>query len=206
MSTPYEASANALCTVAEAKLYLRIPVANVNEDEFLAQIIDSCTARIERALGDRRIKADDYTEDRDGTGTKFLLLRQYPIISVTAVYLDQLRNFGETNRVADGIIIPSDEPGKLTFGPGVPLTTGLALATFPKGTRNVRIVYRAGYETIPDDLRLACQKFVAVEFNRSREGADGVLSETFGGRTISWINGVPEDIVQLLRPFQRLAV
>lgn len=206
MTTPVESGEYAHCTVAEAKLYLRIPSGDTSEDEFLADVINSCTARIEKSLGQRQIKARDYVEDYDGRGTKILLLRQFPIISVSAVYIDSLRAFEETSRVDADVIISSDEPGKITFGPGVPTTGGVAAAVFPYGTRNIRVLYRAGFEVIPDDLRLACQKFTAVEFNRSREGADGVLSESFGGRTISWINGVPEDIEHLIRNYRRLMI
>ena len=193
--------AEALVTLAEAKSYLRIDGSS--EDTLLETLINGSTHQLETYTG-RKLKSRTYTaEDYDGTGTPELILREYPVSSVASVNMDRLRQFGAGTAVSLELLTVSGDEGRLTFTPGY-VSSGLGIARFLTGTKVVRITYTAGYATVPDDLKLACLKVVAIHFAHSREGADGVVSESIGGRSIVWVDGLPKTVTDMLMHYRRL--
>ena len=192
----------ALTTLADVRLYLRFKSGFTSDDALVEKLIDRATGQIERHTA-RKLKARALTEFYDGTGTKVLILREKPAVSVEEVNLDPIRNFGTTTIISPELVILSVEEGTITVGPGIPVTLGIATAVFAFGTKNIRVKYTAGFDPIPDDLEFACVKVVAAHYWRSREGADGVVSEATGGRSVTWINGLPTDVIEMLKNFKR---
>lgn len=191
---------NALATLADVKLYLRIAVADVSEDAFLDRLIDMSTGQIEKYTRRKLKERVGLTEFYDGTGTSHLILREFPITGLTSVNIDPLQTFGTATEIdVTQFIVRSDKEGRISISP-IGSTTS---ARFPGGVKNVKVVYNAGFATIPDELALAAIKLVAVHFAKAREGADGVAAESLGGRAVTWIDGLPADIVDMLREFRR---
>lgn len=192
----------ALCSLADAKAYLRIPGSA--EDDYLTILINTATERIE-GFTDRKLKKrTGLTEFLDGTGTPDIILNELPIVTLTSVFVDLQRVFGADTALDLDDVIVSSEEGRISLE-GDGLGTVLASVVFPRGTKIVKVVYDAGLETIPNDLRLACMKVVAMDYARSREGGDGVSAEAIGGRSVSWIDGMPQEIAQILRRYRRAA-
>jgi len=141
----------ALTSLTKVKEFLRI--TDNNDDTLLTNLI----SRVEKEVKEycqRDFEATDYTEYYDGDGTDTLLVDNYPINSVSELYDDPDRDFG-----ADTLIDPSDyviysEEGKVVLDGSV----------FSKGKKNIKIVYNAGYTTIPADLEQAVIKLVAAEY------------------------------------------
>ena len=191
---------NDLTTLAALKEYIGIDDAS--EDAFLDKGITRATRRIE-GFTDRLLKLRAYEETYDGTGTPFLMLRQFPIVALTEVKIDALRQFGVSTAVDLLSVVVSKEEGKIGLAAaGVPISWS---ATFPLGTRIVKVKYTAGFASIPADLELAAIKVAAMDFARAREGGDGIISESISGRSVTWKDGVPEEVAEMLLPYRRSA-
>ena len=190
----------ALTTLVDVKQHLGI--TDASEDSFLEKLIDRSTSRIESHVN-RKLKKRAFTELYDGPGTQHLLLNQFPITTVTSVNIDQGQDFlAGTNIDLDALIIRAEE-GLLSFGGETGGGPGFDTGIWIAGTRNIKVVYTAGYDPIPDDLTHACVKLVAVEFNRSREGADGIETESVSGHSVTWVRGLPQEIDEMLLAYRR---
>ena len=74
--------------------FLRIPPADTTQDALLTDWIAVADAVI-RQWTKRNLETQSYTEYRDGTGTADLWLRNRPVLSVAAVYLDAGGFYGD---------------------------------------------------------------------------------------------------------------
>jgi hypothetical protein len=79
---------NALTTLEAVKEYLKIPVGTTVDDLKLEDLINSCSTAIENYCG-RKLKEQDFEEEYDGTGKKYILLEQYPVKSITSIKVDE---------------------------------------------------------------------------------------------------------------------
>lgn len=188
----------ALTTVAEVKTYLTIAVSTY--DTLLEDLIDSCSDWIEAMAGGRRFKdiGTDVTQYYDGgernRERKRIFLKNFPINAFTSVAYSSgpYDALVWTSFSAASDFIRADLRGELYFPGGL-----------PAGVQNIRVVYKGGYTTIPDDLNLACKKLVAKEFNKRK--AQGFTNESVGGGSIGWNEKVDpsvRDILNRYRDFQ----
>lgn len=192
------ATVNALVSLVDVKLYLHIDTLDTIEDTFLDRLIDMSTGQIERYCR-RKLKLRILTETYDGTGSPHLILREFPIISVAQVNIDPLQDFAPATDITLTNVVISAEEGRISVG-----VVGAGRgAHFPRGTKNVKVVYDAGFAAIPAEVELAALKLIAVHFHKSREGGDGIAAEGLGSHSITWIDGLPSDIIDLLREVRR---
>ncbi len=118
----------------------------------------------------RRFKATDYTSALyTGNDRKNLLLRQYPINSVTTIVLDDTTLFPSgTSTLKDlNFYIDNDITGNLIY-------YFFWNSWFPN---NIEITYNAGFTDIPNDLKMAALKLIGQQWNQV--GKDGFKSEKF---------------------------
>jgi hypothetical protein len=189
---------NDLTTLAIAKEYMR--VSGIVEDTFIDRLITQSTAQIEQYLRRKVKERVNLIEFYDGTGTSHLILREFPITDLLEVNIDPLQTFGTATEVdVTQFIVRSDAEGRISISPIGSNTS----ARFPIGVKNVKVRYSAGFAAIPVNIQLACNKLVAVHFAKAREGADGIAAESLGGHAITWVDGLPADIVEMLREFRR---
>lgn len=92
----------------------------------------------------RILSRGDYDEYIDGDGTDSLLSHQFPAISVISLEVD-----GIVKDSKSFVLYASQ--GFLRLKSGV----------FPRGKKNVRLQYTAGYATIPKDIERVCSELVA---------------------------------------------
>ncbi|TXH07875.1 MAG: hypothetical protein E6R04_11910 [Spirochaetes bacterium] len=203
--------AHALTTVARVKTFLDIP--DVSDDAVLDILVDQATDMIESFCG-RRFVADisganyaNVTEYHDGGCAKNILnLRRYPIASIVSISY----NTGTNNSPVWTPFSPAydyqfnSNTGEVIFG-----------ALLPKGFQNIRVVYTAGYQNkagspaptsapvIPSDLESACMMLVSMLYNKRK--SIGASAENLGGSTLNWIDGLPEEIRQILFTYKNLA-
>ncbi len=115
---------------------------------------------------DRKLEGQALTEYYDGNGTSLLQLRNYPIKSITSIHDDLDREYN-----ADDLISSDDYALDTDFG-----IVELVGLTFGKGSKNIKIVYNAGYSgvgyaALPADLKQAIVYLAAAMF---LEGLAGV--------------------------------
>jgi hypothetical protein len=141
-------------------------------------LINAVTEEAEMISG-RNLKARAYgvglstPYDFDGSGAEKLILPNYPINTVTHLYIDSQRAFGSDTEVdTDDFTFYPDE-GILAY----------PFVGFPRGVRNVRVVCNAGFSTVPDRVQKAVVEAVAWNLGRLR-------GSSIGMRTVSSPDGV----------------
>lgn len=209
----------ALATLAEVKAILGIASQSAVADAQMEALLPAAESMILAYL-DRQIEAADYTEYVNGTGIQTLLVRQYPIISIASIHMDRKREWG-----ADTLV----DPDTYYFAPGgaygqitrlssgfwhdrwVQYQTDLTPQEVP-GQGNIKIVYRAGYETVPPVIVAAVAFLVRTMVSASAQGAmmnseghDGYnysLGPTSSGNAWS----LDPTVANMLKPYRRLGL
>lgn len=162
----------ALITIADLEVYLKSTISDGNPSISSATelqwqfIIDAVSKRIENYCN-RIFASTEYTEKRDGTGTTDLQLSNYPITALTSItavnVLDDMTDAIDT----DNVEIEYDE-GFLYSPYG-----------WTKGRFNYSVVYTAGFEEIPDDLKLTtCEIVSSVQGSAGKQ--QGIIEEELG--------------------------
>jgi len=166
-------------------------ISGTEADAFLTKCLQYASGAIKSYLR-REIEAADYDEYYDGTGTSDLFVREWPVVSVS------LLEVGGVEVPDDGYVVYA-ESGRIH------LTNG----HFPSGHRNVHIQYRAGYESIPEEIELACIELAGLIWRDSTQGKGHLgqsdISVREGG-TIRLVRRLPPYLQEALKSYRRLAI
>ena len=148
--------ANALITFEYIQNLMELPGSDKDRVETL---IDAASVAANQYTA-RLLAARAITETLDGNGRKSIILPEYPINSITSLYVDTARDFGASSEVTDYL---SYEEGEIYYAAG-----------FPNVRQCVRITWNAGYAdgSVPDDLQIAVAE--TVQWYLSRFDGDGV--------------------------------
>ncbi len=164
-------------------------VVDTSLDTELSTAINASTDMILDFLN-RDPRATDYVERVDGRGSCELLVNQYPITAVYSVAID-----GQPPLTPDQIDYDDLFIWMIPRRP------------FPRGRKNVTVVYNAGLDPLPGTLQRAAIYTVRalltskkVDLNSTGESWAGVTSQTWnpGGPGV-----VPVAAQTLLRNYQR---
>lgn len=180
----------AVITVANYKTFKGISASTY--DAILATIIAGAQSRAERFCG-RLFDTATFTEKYSGNGSEILLLKNFPITSITSITERDRGAYASTEYTFDadsGEVrllgtsegrFPADEYGEVganQFG---------VSPCFPVGFRNLTVVYVGAYGSgataVPADLTLAMLQFVDYLFAPVKDGAipdTSLKSETLG--------------------------
>lgn len=166
----------ALTNLADVKESLNIASSVTRYDNLIIRKINQATAMIENYCG-RRFKATNYTDELyTGNGTDQIVLKQRPIITLTSLKgRDTSLNENDFETIDSSYYFADDNAGIL----------GLTFRSLGHWGRWA-VTYRAGYETIPDDLAEACASLAAYLVTNADGGSVGVSSKKEGQRQISY--------------------
>ena len=152
-----------LCDLQSAKRWLGLTTEQTDDDVFITSLLSSSSAFIESCCN-RSFTVSEHVVELDGNGRSALMLPDYPIVSVESVEVNG-RAVNKGFRAVDYLIV-------------------LNADVFPKGLRNVKITYTAGFEAIPADLQHACMELVGLRYKeRDRIGEQ---SKSLAGETVSF--------------------
>ena len=168
----------ALTTLASAKTFLG--ESGATYDTLLGDLLDGVEAAVgrfcrpyERDGTNHPLASYSGTEYYSGDGMAELWLRRFPVTAITSVHVDQNGYFGHGTDAFDAA---SEWTIGTDFVPNFDLTnlrniggllslrkhaSAVFNAAWPIGRGNVKVVYTAGYATIPDDLVLAVHMLLA---------------------------------------------
>ncbi|MGU3387270.1 hypothetical protein ACLBYG_22360 [Methylobacterium sp. D53M] len=141
--------ANDLTTLAAAYGYLGI--APGSDDTGLQRAITAVSQRIATWCS-RTFQATDFVERYNGMGTPDIVLRNYPVIAISALAVFGSQIHESVNALGAGYV----HDGRRTVS--------LVGDRFPRAAQAVTISYRAGYETPPADLELACLEWMKAGY------------------------------------------
>lgn len=178
---------SALATVDDVKSFLGNQV-NVADDMLLASLISGESAFILSWIG-RLFDTATYTDLFNGGGGQERLLKNYPVKTITSVFID-------------GAAIPQapsiQDRGYLLFDDRI-LLFGYQ---FSWGQRNCQIIYTAGQD-IPADVQQACVELVSYRY-RSRDRI-GLASKSIAGETTAYVTkDMPDHVKTLLQRHRRV--
>lgn len=77
---------------------------------------------------------------------------------------------------------------------------------FGDGVRSVYVDYTAGYATIPDDLQLATLILIKNVYQRRSEESFGAKNYSVSGMSVTFEEGLPDQVVQILNRYRRIII
>ena len=148
-----------LVTLQEYKDFAGI--TGVNQDAKINVIIPAISQAVKTYCGTSFVDfySSDKTEFFDITddGTTAVMTDESPLVSVSSVQERESQADDYVTLITEN----SDNSGKYEYVIDTDLdmirrTTDSKDKAFPKGRKAVKVVYRAGYASTPEDLKLAC--------------------------------------------------
>lgn len=181
----------ALCNLEEVKDYYGLRGAKPEEDEQYEKLIDHFTTIFETYC-DREFKSREHTEYHDGNGTRFLYPDQYPITSVSGIWSSTNWDWD------DDTLIDSD-----TYAIKNTNCIVRKSSVFTKyDNQNIKIIYTAGYSSIPEDLKLACIEEV-VRAYKNRKGVDVLAKTAADGSITRYTKDLMPSTLRILDTYKR---
>jgi hypothetical protein len=171
-------SPTALTTLADVKESMGISSGDTSQDNLIIRKINQATLMIERYCG-RNFLAADYTEYYDGDGGSELTLRHYPVNSVASLsYRNTTSNENDFTTYDTVDYFIDATAGRLK-----------SLGSWWGSYDTWKVVYNAGYSTIPDDLAEVCASLAAYLANsNTSSGGTGIKSKQEGQRKIEYFD------------------
>ena len=176
-----------LASLAEAKTHLG--VSGSDDDAVITDMLEAATEAMERYAG-RHLVSTSVTELVDGTGKRRVWLGE-PAESITSVHADSDQAWADANLVdADDYNVDGCAVDKLN-------------QIWTVGKRNTRVIYLAGFATVPEDLEHACKVQVAklyAEWQTTKEGRNAIESENVEGWARKWRGhaGLDQEVKDIL--------
>lgn len=180
---------SAATTLANLKNFLGVSINDTSKDTLYELLIESCTEAAEKYLG-RNIVARTITEephDKQGSKTKYLQVRQYPITSITTILED-----GQT---LDSAILKLDKYNGIIKKPTN--WKGVVLITYIAGLA-------ANTASVPKNIQLAIWQWVK-EILSLQENCN-IKGETLGDYSVSYYeeHAIPTQVAMLLEGYKRI--
>jgi len=182
----------ALATLTQLKTQLGFKESDTQFDTKLTMFLNAGSSWVE-SYCNRIFSSASYTELFHGNRTNLLNPRQWPITAVTELRLSSDRSWADANTLAD-----ATDYGITTDGIGITYYGYL-----PYGYDNVRLIYVAGYATIPDDIQIACLWAAEWFYLHNNRGDSGRTSVGKQGESIGILADVPPMIRTVLQPYKR---
>lgn len=189
-------NANALVDLDSFKSFVDAEGIDEQYDPIIKDFLNASSDFIEKYCY-RRFTEHDYTEAYSGDGTPTLHLNQWPVTEIKSVSIDVKREFSTP--------LDSSQYDLLTDQTGDAYGIEFLDGCFPEGQRNILVNYKAGYTLakMPSDIKLACTMLSAYYYEK-REGSFSISSKTKGDEVITYIQGIPKDVIDLISKYKRV--
>lgn len=187
-------SNNALTTLEEVKNYMGMLGSKQDDDDLLEALIDRITDVFENFCNVTSFKETTYTEYYDGTGDKYLFLKNIPVISITSIHDDSDWTWGSSTALDSTEYRVMDDKYIIYQG------------FFSSGDQNIKVVYKAGYSTIPGDLKQAAIEETVRRY-KHRKDFD-IISKTMEGVTENYADPTTllNSTKETLRKYKRVGI
>ena len=184
----------AIATLADCKEYLGLSTGSTDYDRRLRALINTVTYQFD-SYTNRTLSPSCHTEYHDGDGSDELYLNQWPLVSTSTnidVRIDVDRSYDTGDKVDSTSVIVYSTAGKVVLDDD----------TFDAGYQSVKVVYTAGYSTIPYDLEYAALEMVRVLFDREKSNSVGRRSESFEGAAVTYEPTMPWSVKDVLDKYR----
>ena len=193
-------NANALIELAPTKIYLGIPASETSQDDLVEGFINECSSLIENYCN-RQFREVTHTERFDGVSVTEILLNHWPVSSITSIHVDSKRDFTVDTLVdSSNYELFQDEKGES-------IVVQRFDQAFPRGNKNVKIIYTAGYSAfsdVPADIQLACKITIAYYYEQQQQKNWTFSNKQKGDENITLVQGIPESAIVILDNYKRV--
>ena len=187
-----------LCTRDDYKAYKKIEHAK--DDSQIDVLVTSISELVKTYCGSTLIDyySSNKTETFDifDTGTAEVFLTESPLVSVSSVQeRDSITDSYTTLTVNTDYYVDTEHDRIFRIDGAV------SSKAWPRGFASVKIVYRAGYSTTPQDLRLAIYDLITYYLKEEYKGRKSLAGATLQNETSTSINqdiGFPDHIKRVL--------
>ncbi len=177
-----------LTTIGNVKEWLGLD--SCDDDALLTRMVSALSRYIQSWLN-RDLLTASYSETRDGSGSRKIMMSNYPVTAVSSLTID-------------GLAIPQAVDSR---GSGFMITPNLIVLVggyaFTQGMQNVVISYTAGFAVTPPELEQACIELIAMRYKeRDRIGQ---VSKSIGGETVTFSQkDFPADVLTILNNYKKV--
>ena len=188
-----------LLPLAELHTYLKRST-DAAFDGVLQKLLDVVHWEVFRLTGGRFILRDATAFDHVLSvfeATKQIYLPQLPVGTITSVDIGSMTadaTFTSTKSVATTEFYSNKEGGVLyakTLG-----------GSWPRGRHSIRVVYTAGFATVPEDIKGAVAQIVSVKFQRGLDADHGRLQVSQGTQGyVLTQDDIPKPAMQVIRNY-----
>lgn len=191
--------ANALTTLARFKDYIGCPLSDTSKDARYEFFIDATSAVMETYC-ERNFARSDYVERHDGRLSDTLVLKNWPIVSVSQIRVSQAWDFSDPQSVLEPEYYVVENESVIR----------LRSRLFSKGSMNVQVSYTAGWITpqnpnsnLPKDLELTCLQLTEFYLQTRDDRRTGVTSKSKNTESISYLGDLPDFAKMILDDYSR---
>lgn len=187
-------NANALTTLAMARTYLKVPTATVDAalDTMIEFFINASSEYIEKET-DRKLKSQSITELQHGRKSNLLLLKQWPVTAITSLHIDAQGVYGSDTLIDAAEYRIADDSNSLLLMDQI----------FPNGYNNIKVVYTAGFASVPTDLEHACL-WLVTWYDSLRNNKDiGRPQKSKGDESFQISQSAPKDVIDAITRYKR---
>ena len=180
-----------LTTLDNVKAWLPDFASVTAYDTLLSRLITAASQAVCVYTGRMGFDVESYSELYDGRARPFIMLRQWPALTVTSVFASACY---QPLACTLEPVVAGGGAQKLMLNEG----------RFPYGVSNVTVSYTAGYAATPADVEQAVIELVGERF-RARERI-GLTAKTLGGQETTAFATKPfnDTIAALLQPYRRV--
>lgn len=172
-------NSNAIVTLAEAKAQMKLVDTNTNEDATFEGYINEISSAVELYCKRKFVSQSITSELHDGDGGYMLFPRYFPIQQLSTASAPtteqklaslQYRDTPDSTwtDIEDNINNIFIETGDDSCRPYIELYD----TYFPIGRRNITVSYKAGYTTVPSDVKMAVLEMIQMRWNEAKRGND----------------------------------
>ena len=195
-----------LCTKSDYKAYKKIEHAK--DDSQIDVLVTSISELVKTYCGSTLIDyyGSDKTETFDifDTGTAEVFLTESPLVSVSSVQERDSITDSYTTLTANTDYYVDTEHDRIFRIDG-----DISSKAWSRGFASVQIVYRAGYSTTPQDLRLAIYDLITYYLKEEYKGRKSMAGATLQNETSTSIRediGFPDHIKRVLDMYRVIDV
>jgi hypothetical protein len=184
-------------TLNELKERLQITGKGVEDDDFLEDTLAQANSYIESIVG-RPLTNQSHTEYCSGCGVEFLLLSHGPIQaihSVTEISWSAVDTPSTQTTITDYLIHGNETWWKL---PGMLQRIS---GSWYEGQLNYKVIYSAGFATVPDDLKNAELFASTFLYNKRKDAGQFTTNIGTGNENYRGELELKRDLMTYLAPY-----
>lgn len=184
----------ALTTLSGVKDYMGGLDGETDVDSLIESLIDQTSAIFETYI-DKNILSREYTEYYDGGDGVHIFPKQYPITIISGIWDDIDWVWADTTLVASTDYRIHNNNKYIVF----------KTTTLFDYDQNVKLIYTAGYTTIPEDIELCCIKEVARSYKHRRDV--DVISSTLADGSVNYVaKSLLPNTKMILNKYKRISL